>query len=311
MAQKFGTIVLASLAGLLATGAADAGVIRHVFVIAMENTDRDKIYKDRSSSTAYLQTLLRDYAHADNFIDELPGFYSEPHYLWMEAGTNVFSDHTFTRKDDADASRSNSTGSGDHLVAQIKGDAKLSWMTYQEGVAAGSCPIRSGGDHYAAKHNPFVFFQDVSGDPPSPTNAYCAAHVKPYKALAQDLHANDVADYVFITPNLCNDMHGAFLCNSDHVGAGDSWLKSQLPPLVSWAKDHSGVIFVTWDQGSVTNQMPFIAIGPGVKPGYAGAVRYGLLSLAAVLRPSFDAPLCRRPPQMRGFEPMAPRPERP
>ena len=39
------------------------------------------------------------------------------------------------------------------------------------------------------------------------------------------------------------------------------------------------VIYGTWDEGSSTLKMPFIAIGPGVKTNYTGTVSYTHSSL--------------------------------
>jgi bisphosphoglycerate-independent phosphoglycerate mutase (AlkP superfamily) len=103
-----------------------------------------------------------------------------------------------------------------------------------------------------------VFFKDVAGNPPSKTNAYCVAHSKPYSSFAADLAANNLADYVFITPNLCNDMHGATGCpNSNTIQAGDAWLQAELPRIITWANTHSAVIFLTWDEGSSTSKIPY------------------------------------------------------
>src|SRR4029077_17111234 len=72
---------------------------------------------------------------------------------------------------------------------------------------------------YAPKHTPFVFFQDVAGNPPSGTNTSCSSHIVDYTQLGADLTSGNLADYIFIPPNLCNDMHD---CS---VATGDSWLK--------------------------------------------------------------------------------------
>ncbi len=247
---------------------AAAPVIQHVFVIAMENHDSTEIYGDTTGTRRYISfgnTLIPAYAHATNFTDPLAlSIPSEPHYVWMEAGTNAFSDHTFTT--DNDPSSSNSTSSTAHLTTQIKNATSgVTWMTYQEGLnsTTGSCPIAASG-FYAPKHDPFVFFKDVSGNPPSKTNAYCIAHHKPYSSFATDLAANNIASYVFITPNLCDDMHGASGCpNSNTIRSGDDWLKSELPRIISWATTHAGTIYITWDEGDTTGKMPFLAIGPG------------------------------------------------
>jgi hypothetical protein len=251
-------------------------VHRVVFVIVMENHDADAIYGNTKDAPYINGTLLKQYAHTTNFVDELPlEIPSEPHYVWMEAGTNRFADHTFTN--DPDPSAENSTGSTAHLATQLKAtNGRVDWRAYQEGLNArtGECPIDS--EHlYGAKHDPFVFFRDVSGSPPSKTNAYCASHHKPYTALAADLKHGSVAAYNFITPDLCHDMHGARNCPGDRtIRIGDDWLQAELPALISYVNAHEGVIFLTWDEGEGTPQMPFVAIGPHVKKGYAGGVKY-------------------------------------
>jgi len=260
--------------------AASAAKIKHVFVIAMENTDAQVIYKSAPGKD-YLADLIAAYAHADIFVDELQDKQdkthgldvpSEPHYIYMEAGTNVFADHAFTK--DSSPSAANSTKSTDHLVTQLT-EKGLSWRTYQEvqvTKSAGSCLIHTF-DHYAPKHNPFIFFQDVSGSPPQKSTNVCAAHIKPYSAFAADLARNDMASYVFITPDLCHDMHDR--CGDiGRNAAGNLWLKAEMPRLIAWANANEGVIFLTWDEGSATGKMPFLAIGAHVKPHYAGPLLY-------------------------------------
>jgi hypothetical protein len=261
--------------------AVTSSVIKHIFVIAMENHDSTQIYGNTTNAPYINNTLLPNYAHATNFNDPLAlSIPSEPHYVFIEAGTNAFSDHTFTT--DSDPSSSNSTSSTSHLATQIKNATNgVTWRTYQEGLnsSTGTCPIHSSG-FYAAKHDPFVFYQDVAGSPPSATNAACAAHHRAYSAFASDLAAGDVSSYTFITPDLCHDMHGASGCpNSNLVQQGDQWLQAELPRIISYANANAGVIFIEWDEGSSTLKMPFLAIGPGVKVGYTGSVSYGPASI--------------------------------
>lgn len=256
------------------TAGSGSSQIKHVFVIALENHDARQIYGNLEHAPYLNRTLLPRYAHATHFVDQLAlHIPSEPHYVMMEAGTNAFSDHTFTT--DRDPSGDNSTSDTRHLVTQIKNaNNGTTWRTYQEGLSAatGLCPIHSRG-FYGAKHDPFVFFQDVAGNPPSATNAYCIAHHRPYDALAADLKANDVASFTFITPNLCHDMHGATGClESNAILAGDTWLSTELPRLIDYANRHAGVILLVWDEGSSELTMPFLAVGPTVKPGYASSV---------------------------------------
>src|SRR6476660_9127091 len=281
-----------ALAGALGAAAAEASVVQHVFVIATENHDASQIYGNTTDAPYITGTLIPSYAHATNFNDPLAlSIPSEPHYVWMEAGTNAFADHTFTN--DNNPSATNSTASTAHLVTQIKNAVSgVTWITYQEGQNSktGACPIASSG-FYAPKHDPFIFFQDVSGNPPSKTNTYCAAHSKPYSSFATDLAANNIASYVFITPNLCNDMHGATGCpNSNSIRSGDDWLKAELPRIIDWAITHSAAIFITWDEGSSTGKMPFLAVGPGVKVNYTGTVSYTHSSIIKSVEQIFGLP---------------------
>jgi len=288
-------VVLVGLGGVSGCGQADTGatpvassalasttsVIKHVFVIAMENHDASEVYGDTADAPYINNTLIPKYARSTNFNDDLAlSLPSEPHYVWIEGGTNAFSDHTFTTDDDA--SKSNSTDSTAHLVTQIKNATNgVTWRSYQEGLdsSTGSCPIHTSG-FYAAKHDPFVFYQDVSGSPPSATNSYCESHHEPYSSFASDLAAGNVATYTFITPDLCHDMHGASGCpDSNLIQQGDEWLSSNLPAIITYANANHGAIFVEWDEGDKTLVMPFLAIGPGVKAGYTGTVRYNHSSI--------------------------------
>jgi hypothetical protein len=276
-----------------------ASKIRYVFVIAMENTDAFNtssgtyIYGNTANAPYINDSLMTKYAHASNFGDELPiNIISEPHYVWMEAGTNAFADHTFS--DDSDPSATISTNSTAHLATQIKNAGNgTNWMSYQEGIntTTGTCPIVSSA-FYAPKHDPFVFFQDVAGNPPSKTNAYCTAHHKPITSLAADLTNHAVASYNFITPNLCNDMHGAGGCpNSNIIRSGDDWLRTNLPPLIAFANANAGVIFITWDEGVSTRLMAFFVIGPNVKRGYVSTLAYDHSSMLKSMERILQLPI--------------------
>ena len=50
-----------------------------------------------------------------------------------------------------------------------------------------------------------AYFDDVT-DGNDPRSAHCIAHVRPFAELQADLDADTVANYNFITPNICNDI---------------------------------------------------------------------------------------------------------
>jgi hypothetical protein len=259
-------------------GDGGAGHIEHVLLILLENQGTAAVYG--SSHAPYTNSLMQTYAYATHYADSIPSIkLSEPHYVWLEAGTNQFSDHTFTTDDDA--SQANSTGSTAHLATQL-GAAGVSWTAYAEGVPSG-CPIHNSG-FYADRHNPFVFFRDIAGNPISTQTPGCATHFKGFPALAQDLGSAQMPAYAFIIPNVCDDGHGATGCpypdtEAGQVMAADTWLANNLPAMITYANANHGVIFIAWDESEGAPAQPFLAVGPTIKHGHAGSVAYDHSSL--------------------------------
>ena len=174
--------------------------IKTVFVIVMENQNWNTI--KTSSSASYIRSFLIPNASAANAYYTPNGVHpSEPNYIWMEAGTN------FGVKSDNPPS-DNHQSSTKHLTTLL-GANGTSWKAYQEDIDGGGCPVTDKG-YYAANHNPFVFFDDVT-DINNPVSVNCTLHIRPFTEFSSDLTKNSVAQYNFITPNLCHDMHGAMV----------------------------------------------------------------------------------------------------
>jgi acid phosphatase len=171
----------------------------------------------------------------------------------MEAGNNNCGDHTFTN--DNDPTSSNSTSTKDHIVNYL-GRVGKTWKSYQENLTA-QCGIKSSGS-YAAKHNPFVFFQDVVGSYSSPSS-FCTSHIVDYSQLANDLATNNLADFVEITPNLCDDGHD---CANSSV---ETFLKSStIQAVINYVTTPSNhaVLVIDWDESESTNIHPMLIIAP-------------------------------------------------
>ncbi|MEO8611830.1 MAG: alkaline phosphatase family protein [Chloroflexota bacterium] len=254
-------------------------VARTVFVIVMENHNWDQI-KDSASAPYINQTLLAQGAHAEAYYNPSDLHPSEPNYLWMEAGTN------FGVIDDREPS-ANHQDSTAHLTYLLDA-AGISWKSYQEGIAGDVCPLVSF-DHYAAKHNPMVFFDDVTGGN-DPNSAYCIAHERPYGELTNDLARGGVARYNFITPDTCDDMHDWSGCQTDDaVKNGDTWLSTAVPPILdSAAYKTNGVIFIAWDEGEGSDgPIGMIVLSPDAKAGYSNDIAYSHSSLLRTLQAIF------------------------
>src|SRR5207248_5131225 len=138
-----------------------------------------------------------------------------------------------------------------------------------------TCPLTSIYP-YAPKHNPFIYFDDVTNTN-DPNSAYCIAHVRPYSELAADLQSNTVAQYVFITPNLCNDTHDSCAPLNNAILQGDQWLSTEIPRIMnSTAYQSGGAIFITWDEGEGGDgPIGMIVVSPFAKGGgYSNSIHY-------------------------------------
>jgi hypothetical protein len=141
---------------------------------------------------------------------------------------------------------------------------------------------------YATKHNPFYYFHTIIDDVPR-----CAKHVVPLTQLPKDLGSvATTANYVFITPNLCDDGHDAPCVNHDSGGLvqADKFLKKWVPIITrSPAFRQDGVLIITFDEGlessACCNEQPLP--GQPVPPGYNGP---GGGRVGAVLLSPFIAP---------------------
>jgi phosphatidylinositol-3-phosphatase len=256
--------------------------IKTVFVILFENTNWASI---TPSVTPYIRTTVVPMgAHATQYFNPPGNHPSEPNYIWLEAG------HHLGLTTNNDAGAANSTATKHHLVRYLR-NAGISWRTYQEDIDGTICPLTSDQSRrYAAKHNPFVFFRDLT-DNNSPNSSYCIAHNRPFTELATDLGKNSIARYNFITPNMCNDMHD---CG---IKAGDTWLSHNLPVILnSQAYQNNGAVFITWDEGANGSDGPIgmIVVSPLAKVNYANSIYYTHSSTLRTMQEIFGVrPLLR------------------
>jgi len=281
--RKF--LAVLSLAGAAAATSAPAAGLdatSNVFVILMENHNWVDI-KGSANAPYINNTLLPMASYCDQYYNP-PGLHpSEPNYLWLEAGTNFG-----ILNDNPPSSNHQSTTS--HFVTQLK-NAGISWKTYQEDIDGLSCPVTDSYP-YAVRHNPFAFFDDVTGSSSPP----CTSVMRPLSELATDLASNTVAHYNFITPNVCSDMHDSCAPTSNPVKQGDNWLAQYVPIILnSTAYQNNGLIIITWDEGEngVDGPIGMIVLSPFAKgSGYHSATRYAHSATLRTLQKIFGrAPL--------------------
>jgi hypothetical protein len=235
-------IFRAVLIVLIMAAAAHAGnlpPIQTVFVIVLENHNWSD-FKGSADAPFLNETLLPMASHCEQYFNPPSLHPSEPNYLWLEAGTNFG-----ILNDNNPADNHQNTTS--HLTTQLF-NAGISWKAYEEDITGTVVPLTVV-NNYVPRHDPFVFFDDVTGTNDL-NNAYGLAHIRPYTELAGDLTNNSVARYNFISPNLCDDGHNTCAPQENSIRQTDDWLASEVPKILdSAAYSNNGAIFITWDEG--------------------------------------------------------------
>lgn len=168
----------------------------HVYVLMLENHSKSSVIDN--ANAPYITKLAHKFTMADHYYGVTHP--SMPNYIATIAGDN------FGIQDDNDQNVVNLDRP--NLVDQLE-SRHIRWGAYMEDLPADKLahfgPERSDGTEislYAKKHNPFVLFDDVKNNPAR------MAKVQDYSQLGADLNKKRAPQFVWISPNQCNDMHG-------------------------------------------------------------------------------------------------------
>jgi acid phosphatase len=241
----------------------------HIFIIVMENRAASDVV-DNTAQAPYFNQLASEYGLAANAV--AVGHPSLPNYLALIGGD------TFGIKKDC-------TGcflAAPNLVADRIAPSGRTWKAYMESMP--SACFNGNSYPYAQKHNPFFYYDDIR------LTAQCE-NVVPFSSLADDLaSADSTPSYVWITPNMCNDMHD---CS---ISAGDTWLANTVPQILESPAftTRISLLLITWDEGDDAglNQVPVLVVAPGVSPGFRSTVPYTHYSLLRTVEDAWGlAPL--------------------
>ena len=284
-----------------------SAALDHIYVIMLENHSQSSVIDDPNAP--FITSLAHQYGMADHYYGVTHP--SMPNYLAFLGGDN------FGLQDDNDQNVVNLDRP--NLVDQLEAH-RVSWNAYFDTLPANkldrfgpTLPDGTTVSLYAKKHNPFVLFDDISSNPAR------MSHVKDYSALAADLNGPHPANFVWITPNQCNDMHGGvFTAVAGHPetpcpfgstkdDANDAALKQKADQFVHTAvdtimssrawTDRSAIVIVTdendftgntetggWESAQGCCDSPYVAKGdPRVSATWPGGTYGGGLIPAIVV----------------------------
>jgi phosphatidylinositol-3-phosphatase len=237
----------------------------HVVIVVMENHDYGQIIGNPDAP--YINSLARRHALSTGY--QAIAHPSLPNYLALIGGS-TFGVHSNCM---------DCLQTAPNLVDQLEAHG-ISWKAYMEDMPS-PCFTGSASGNYAKKHNPFVYFTDITSNP-----GRCRK-VVPLTQVVADLGRHALPQFAFITPDRCHDMHD---CSER---TGDTYL-SQLLPTILRELGPSGVLFLTWDEGrpgpatteagsccptAQGGQVVMIAAGPGALQGASVGTAYNHYSL--------------------------------
>jgi acid phosphatase len=164
------------------------------------------------------------------------------------------------------------------------------WKAYQEDMPE-PCFV---GDtaRYVQKHDPFIYFDSIRLNP-----ARCNQSVVPLTSLQSDINAGTLPNFIFITPNECNDAH------SCPLNTADQWLGNILTQLTP-ALDQRGpnyLIVLNWDEGqgnhsccglppSAGGRIAVVLMSPLVKNNFQDETPYTHYSLLKTISSAWGLP---------------------
>jgi len=236
--------------------------IHHIFYIMMENHSSSQIIGN-TADAPYINQLANTYGIATHYYGVTHP--SLPNYLaaisgnfqgiWDDcsAGSSVIcSPESFgpglTQSEYASASNRPHLFSGPTIVDQLEAH-HLSWKAYMQSMPSVGYTGDSYGN-YAQKHDPFMYFANIRDNPAR------MQQIVPFTQFQPDMQAGKIANFVWITPDLCNDMHGASVCGSYDglIAQGDSFIHTvvqQIMSSVAW--QNGAAIIITWDENDNGN----------------------------------------------------------
>jgi phospholipase C len=225
----------------------------HVFVIMMENTQYKPLLSPSNPNTKFIQHMAATFGLATNYFGVTHP--SLPNYIAATSGQTWGSNSD----DTAQAPFFNHQ----NLVDQFEA-AHVSWKAYMQSLPfPGDLVDATSNGLYVRKHDPFLMYPDVYSDPARADN------VVPLKQLRADLSAGHVPQFAWISPNICDDMHGgAPACpypSSPQSPAqaklfqdGNAFLQQWVGLIThSSAWTSHSAIFITWDEGGFSDASPF------------------------------------------------------
>src|SRR5467141_3361160 len=252
----------------------------YVLTIIMENHNICDIYTHCGGTATYMTALADAYSISlqDNYCNVNP---SLPNYLCLTGGT----DFGCSGYDGGPNSNpcTNSAWNSVNIIDRILG-AGFTFKAYMEDMPSNCYTSDSG--NYAVRHDPFVYYNDIVSNS-TRCNQVVPAGTAGSALLADLLSTSTASNYMWMTPDVCNDMHD---CS---IAVGDAYLSVLVPAILAtpvFATERAA-LFVVFDEG-YGNPTYAAWAGPVVKTNYTSSTYYDAYSVLKTIESKWNlAPL--------------------
>jgi phospholipase C len=247
----------------------------HIVIVVFENREFGSVIDN--PEMPYFNELAKKYTLLTQHYAVIHP--SLPNYIAMMSGD------TFGITTNAEDQSVNAVSLPD-LVEQ----SGRTWKTYQEDLPE---PCFEGSTlTYARKHNPFIYFEPIRTD-----TERCRRTIVPLTDLYTDLAQNKLPDFVFITPNICNDAHD---CGLD---VADQWLYKLNVKLLNYLNKTGEpyLLLVTFEEGQgdhsccglpaqAGGRVPTVLVSPQAQPGFQDDTPYTHYSILKTICEAWGLP---------------------
>src|SRR5256884_5195179 len=192
--------------------------------------------------------------------------------------------------------------SNPNLVDRLEA-AGLTWKGYIENQALSSGCDTTYHEPYTPEHNPVVGLTDILNNPARRAKAVLAnpsGCTVTDCALVDDLNSASAPNLMWLTPNNCNNMHGFTGICPTSIPAGDNYLKSLVPNILSSQTftTQRSALFIVFDEGNgycpLNNTSEdcvyAVWVGPLAKTNYATSNLYNHYSWTRTIEVNWNLP---------------------